>query len=44
VLDLANRAEETRQAVNEAIDLYSAKGDVVSAARSNAWAEARGQR
>ena len=42
VLRLAGRAHEAREAIAEAIALYSAKGDVVSAARSAAWAEELG--
>ena len=39
VLQLAGRADEARNAVGEAIALYTVKGDLVSAARSTAWAE-----
>jgi tetratricopeptide (TPR) repeat protein len=38
VLKTAQRFEEAHQTVEEAIAIYQAKGDVVSAARSTAWA------
>ena len=38
VMQLAGKPDEARQAVGEAINLYRAKGNVVSAARASAWA------
>jgi ATP/maltotriose-dependent transcriptional regulator MalT len=38
VLALAERPKEARQAIDTAIAIYQAKGDVVSAARATAWA------
>jgi class 3 adenylate cyclase/tetratricopeptide (TPR) repeat protein len=40
VLDLAGQRQEAWQAAKSAVELYSAKGDVVSYAKSSAWAEA----
>ena len=39
VLQLKGDAEQARQVIDEAIALYQAKGNVVSAARATAWAE-----
>ena len=38
VLRIAGKADEARQVIGEAIDLYTAKGNAVSASRSQAWA------
>ncbi len=40
VLRLAGRLDEARQTIDSAIAIYRAKGDIVSAARASAWAEA----
>jgi class 3 adenylate cyclase/tetratricopeptide (TPR) repeat protein len=42
VLNLAGRIDEALATIGEAIVLYAAKGDVVSAARSRLWAEQLG--
>jgi len=39
VLAQANRLDEARQTIEKAIAIYQAKGDVVSADRSVAWAK-----
>jgi tetratricopeptide (TPR) repeat protein len=39
VLSLAGRIDEALAAITKAIALYTAKGDIVSAARSASWAE-----
>jgi tetratricopeptide (TPR) repeat protein len=44
VLQLAGKTHEARQAIDEAIALYAAKGNVVSAARFAAWAREHGLR
>ena len=41
VLDIAGRRDAARQAINEAIALYTSKGDVAQAARCAAWAGER---
>jgi tetratricopeptide (TPR) repeat protein len=38
VLLLAGRAEEAREAIDTAIAIYRAKGDIISTARASAWA------
>jgi tetratricopeptide (TPR) repeat protein len=38
VLVLARRTDEARRAIDTAITIYQAKGDIVSAARATAWA------
>ena len=38
VLHLTGKTDEARRVIGEAITLYTAKGDVVSATRSTAWA------
>ena len=38
VMQLGGKPDEARQAVGEAINLYRAKGNLVSAARASAWA------
>jgi hypothetical protein len=38
VLRIAGRVDDARHVMSEAAGLYAAKGDVVSAARSQAWA------
>ena len=40
VLMIAGRRGEARQTIAAAIDIYRAKGDIVSAARASAWADA----
>ncbi len=42
VLMLAGRLDEARQAIESAVAIYLAKGDVVSAARSTTWAATLG--
>lgn len=39
VLSHAGRIDDARAAINEAAALYAAKGDIVSAGRSSAWAD-----
>jgi hypothetical protein len=38
VLRIAGRADEARQVIDEAIALYSTKGNLVAVARCRAWA------
>jgi len=42
VLNIAGRLEDARQTIGQAIAIYQAKGDIVSAARATAWAAALG--
>jgi len=44
VLQIAGKTREARQAIDEAVSLYAAKGNVVSASRSEAWAREHGLR
>ena len=43
VLRLAGKTDEARQTIGEALALYSAKGNIVAAARCSAWAVALDQ-
>jgi class 3 adenylate cyclase/tetratricopeptide (TPR) repeat protein len=43
VLHVAGRRDEARHAIDAAIEIYRGKGDVVSTARSVAWASGLGQ-
>jgi len=44
VLQLAGKTHEAEQAIDEAVALYTAKGNVVSASRFEAWAREHGLR
>jgi len=44
VLQLADKAHDARHAIDEAVALYTAKGNVVSATRVEAWAREHGLR
>jgi tetratricopeptide (TPR) repeat protein len=44
VLRIGGKRSEAREAIAQAVALYASKGDVVSAARARAWADAVDQR
>jgi hypothetical protein len=44
VLRIGGKRSEAREAIAQAVALYASKGDVVSAARATAWADAVDQR